>query len=180
MRVKYGSDKNIDVLFDFFKFVVKNYLFAMIVNFVLALILVKMSSASIIRVCNDGVNTLTLFEALTVPLSIIPIINLLNSFVMIFVGSTKIIMGDYVVNRYRILKKDYNKIFLTDNNFYKNKNICASSLKVGRSVDVVYISNNYGCLIWAMVVNIKTRDNVPVIERYSSDFIFQPARRKAY
>lgn len=149
MRIKYESDKNEKVLLEFLKLISRNYFIPLAFNMLMLFFLFFVSANCVFRSIYEGFISVRLYEVLMIPLMIIPIVNCLQTIIMIYLGIHKISNGDYIIDRYNCNYMGSRRIYLSDNQRYTLKDFTKHEIAIqNECVDMISIINNYGTIIW--------------------------------
>lgn len=174
MRIRYDDDKNEQVLKEFTKVVISKYLFPLVLNLLIFFILFFISMTAIFRSIYEGMLSVKLYEVLMIPVMIIPLVNSLQMLIMLYLGFSKIINGNYIVNRYRVLIDGATYVQLSDGCRYPKQTISTNKkMIIGTNLDVVTIINNYSTTIWTILIPPQTPEDMTYGQQFSENIIIQ-------
>lgn len=155
MRVEYSKKDNELVSRSFISFFIKKYFLALGITLLIGFFLIMFTVNVIARCIYEGAINIKMYEILFIPLSVIPIVSFTQTIFFFVSCMDNIDSGKYVVDRREIKNIKNNKVYLGDNLLYhKSSFISRKIIQLMNEVDVISIINNYGCIIWTIIIPV--------------------------
>lgn len=153
MRVEYSKKDNELVSRSFISFFIKKYFLALGITLLIGFFLIMFTVNVIARCIYEGAINIKMYEILFIPLSVIPIVSFTQTIFFFISCMDNIDSGKYVVDRRKIKSIRKSKVYLGDNLLYhKSSFISRKIIQLTNEVDVVSIINNYGRIIWTIII----------------------------